>query len=70
MKDSYAAATLGEFCVAIWCISSGHYFGSLFNVNCNDVYPEKNREWLVVSDKSDNIALYSPLGLCLSSNEK
>lgn len=27
IKDGYTAASVGIFCVAIWCISLGHYFG-------------------------------------------
>lgn len=27
IKNCYTAASVGEFCVAIWCIRHGHYFG-------------------------------------------
>lgn len=27
IRDCYAAAFVGEFWVAVWCIGHGHYFG-------------------------------------------
>lgn len=45
IKDCYTAACVGEFCVAIWCISHEwalFWLALPFNVKRNDVCPGPN----------------------------